>query len=479
MLQGDDILMEATELKDEAPPPDPETVFLHREDPDWIEHVVQLLHEGESEKLAKFLVELFPSDIAHLIGALEFEDGQLLFERLDLEEQGAVLYELDEELRKRYFRSVLSPAAIAGIIVETPSDEAREILAELELERVSQILSQLPHNERVKVTELLSYPENSAGALMAKEFVAVQENDTVQKAISRLRRTSHDADDIYMIYVVDDEGRYKGHASLKNLILARPQSKVKRIMEEELLPIPALTDQEEVAKFFTRYDFIAAPVVDTRGVMLGRITVDDVLEVVQEEASEDILRMGGLSGEETLTTPILRSAARRAVWLIINLGTAFLAASVVRLFEQTLEKAITLAAFLPIVAGMGGNAAAQSMALVIRNIALGELTDQNAVRTLRREILIGLMNGASLGALTFFIVWFLTGSPPLATIILAALIINLLVASCSGALIPMILRAVRIDPALGSNIIVTTFTDTAGFFAVLGLAYVALQSGWL
>jgi len=465
------------EPESEAPEPRPDDVFLRREEQEWKEHVRSLLRDEKIEELRAFLHELYASDIAHLIESLEFEEGQAVFAYLPVEEQGAVLYELDEELRERYLKEVLEPESLARILVEQPSDQAADLLEELKLHEVSEVLSQLPHEDRTRVTELLSYPENTAGAIMAKEFVSVQETETVKKAIATLRRQSKDADDIYVVYVVDSEGRYKGHVSLKKLILARPQTRVKRIMEEELLAIPVLTDQEEVANFFTRYDFIAAPVVDDRGVMVGRITVDDVLEVMQEEASEDILRMGGVSGEETLSTPLLRSSLMRASWLVLNLGTAFLSAGVVSLFEGTIQQVVSLAVFLPIVAGMGGNAASQTMALVIRNIALGELTPGKTRKTLRRESLIGLINGVVIGLVCSVFVYLYVRDAELTAIIFTSLLFNLVVAASAGTLVPIFLRRIKVDPAVASSIFVTTFTDTIGFFVLLGLAYLGLQAG--
>ncbi|MBX7058829.1 MAG: magnesium transporter [Leptospirales bacterium] len=467
------------EVQQAQPETDPELVFLHRDEQDWKDHVLQLFHDGAREELRRYFDELYPADIAHLIEGLAYEEGAGLLSLLDAESQGRVLSEIDPDLRDRLLRESMDNDALSGVLLTLPSDIAAELLQSFKQERVSEILSRMPHQERLQITELLSYPENTAGAIMEKEFLAVEENDTIKKAIARLRKVARDGDEIYTVFVVDDQGRYCGHLSLKQLILARPQQRVKRIMQTELSAIPALTDQEEVARFFTRYDFISAPVIDNRGVMLGRITADDVLEVVEEEASEDILRMGGLSGEETLSTPLWRSSLRRVGWLVVNLATAVLAASVVALFEQTLQKVITLAAFLPIVAGMGGNAAGQTMALIIRNIALGEITQQNALRTLRREAVIGLLNGLSVGLVVAMVVLLYSGVWILAAIMFTAILCNMLVAAAAGAAAPMALRRLKIDPAVASNIIVTTFTDTAGFLAVLGLSYLALRSGWI
>lgn len=465
-----------------APPapesqPDPEDVSRNREGQDWKEHVLTLLREERNTELVAFLNDLYASDVAHLLERLDFHDGRQIFLLLDPEYQGEILHEVEDNLRERYLEDILEPDRVAKILLEQASDEAADLLEEIDIEVVSEILSHVPHEDRVKVTELLSYPDNTAGGIMAKEFVAVREDETVKKAINSLRKMSKETDEIHNVYVVDKLGRYKGHVRLDKLILAKPQTKVKRIMKEELLPIPVLTDQEEVAQFFTRYDFITAPVIDEQGVLVGRITVDDVLEVIEEEATEDIQRMGGVSGEETLTTPFFRSSLQRIVWLGLNLATAFLSAAVIGLFETTIEKKVILSALMPIVAGMGGNAGAQSMALVIRNIALGELTRGNTRRTLRRESLIGLMNGLSIGTLTGIAVALFTGEAALGGVIFLALLFNLVVAATSGTLVPLFLRRINIDPAIGSSILVTTCTDVMGFLTFLGFALLALGQG--
>lgn len=472
--------MESEELNIALSPesqPDPDAVSRNRDGQDWKEHVLTMLREGRSDDLVAFLLDLYASDVAHLLERLDFHDGRQIFLLLDAEHQGEVLHEIDDDLRERYLEDILEPDRVAKIIIEQASDEAADLLDEIDIEVVSEILSHVPHEERIKVTELLGYPENTAGGIMAKEFVAVRIDETVKKAINSLRKMSKETDEIHNIYVVDKLGRYKGHVRLDKLILARPQTKVKRIMETELLPIPVLTDQEDVALFFTRYDFITAPVVDETGVLVGRITVDDVLEVIEEEATEDIQRMGGVSGEETLTSPLLRSSLQRIVWLSLNLVTAFLSAAVIGLFETTIEKKVILAALMPIVAGMGGNAGSQSMALVIRNIALGELSGDNTARTLRRESLIGLINGLSIGTLTGLAVYALTGEFALGVVIFLALLFNLVVAATSGTLVPLLLRRINIDPAIGSSILVTTCTDVLGFLAFLSFAFLAISQG--
>lgn len=467
---------EETELQEITP----ETVPFSRGD--WKPHAVELLREKKFDELKPYLRELYAADISDFLGELDPEEALAVFLELDRQIQGEVLLELEERERQEILR-LIDPRGIARIIKEMQSDQARDLVAALPRAALSQVLNRLPLEERIAITELLSYPDNTAGAIMAKEFVAVREKDTVQKAIQTIRSISRETDDIYTVYVLDDEGRYKGNINLQKLILTSPRVRVKRLVETDLVAVPLEMDQEEVANLFTKYNMISAPVVDSDGIMLGRITVDDILTVVREEASEDILRLGGVSADETLSTPLHISSSRRMLWLGVNLLTAFLAASVVRMFQGTIEKLVLLASLMPIVAGMGGNGASQTMAVIIRSIALGDLTPSKAGRAFFREGLLGVLNGAALGVVTGLAVYFVTDDQKtavmIAPIITAAMLVNMIVAAVSGTAVPLILRRLNIDPAIASSIFVTTFTDIMGFFTLLGLAWIALtyQSG--
>lgn len=465
---------EETEVQEIAP----ETVPFSRGD--WKPHAVELLREKKFDELKPYLRELYAADISDFLGELDPEEALAVFKELEAQIQGEVLLELEERERQEILR-LMEPRRIARIIKEMQSDQARDLVAALPRVSLSQVLNRLPLEERIVITELLSYPENTAGSIMAKEFVAVQDKDTVQKAIQTIRSISRETDDIYTVYVLDEEGRYRGHISLQKLILTSPRARLKKLIEEDLVAVPVDMDQEEVANLFTKYNMISAPVVDSDGLMLGRITVDDILTVVREEASEDILRLGGVSADETLSTPLHISSGRRMLWLAVNLITAFLAASVVRMFQGTIEKLVLLASLMPIVAGMGGNGASQTMAVIIRSIALGDLTPARAGKAFFREAFIGLSNGTALGLVTGLAVYFLTDDNHtallVAPIITAAMLINMIVAAVAGTGVPLILKRFQIDPAIASSIFVTTFTDVMGFFSLLGLAWLALSYG--
>lgn len=458
-----------------ARPRDTDLLSFTRNDPEWEDHLKSLLAMEDDSELRRFVAELYPSDIAHLVERLAFHDSARIFHLLDDETKGLLLVELDDSIKERFLED-LSHEELARIVGEQESDTAADLLGEIADEDRGHVLSHLHPDDRFEVSELLSYPEGTAGSIMAREFVSVVETETVKQAIASVRRISKETDDIYNVFVVDQAGRYRGHISLRKLILARPSTRIKKIMEQELLGIPVAMDVEEVANSFTRYDFITAPVVDERGVLVGRITADDVMQVMQEEASEDFLRMGGVSSEETIKTPVFRAALVRVLWLTMNLATAFLAASVVRLFETTIEKVVILASLMPVVAGMGGNAATQTMAFIIRNLALGEISRRGSRSVILREATIGLVNGGVLGLVAGTSVFLMTGTPLLALLVTTAMFGNMTIAAVMGSIVPIILQKLKIDPAIGSSIFVTTCTDVGGFFLLLGLARLVLPA---
>lgn len=436
---------------------------------EWREYLLNLLNENEVEKIKSILTELYDSDIAFFIEKIDEENAIKILDCLDLERQGKVIVELDSHIRNQIINQ-LSPERIKSIVQELESDLQADILNALEEDIKSKVLALLEPQERFDVTELLKYPEGTAGSIMSKEFVSVPEDATVTQAINVLRKVSKETDDIYTVFVVDKNGRYKGRIPLKKLILSKPKTKIKKIMDTELLAIPIDMDVEEVANFFTRYDFISAPVVDDKEVLVGRITADDILEVIQEESTEDILRLGGVSEEETIETPFQLAAWRRTYWLVINLATAFLAASVVKLFEDNIQKVVTLASFLPIVAGMGGNAASQTMSFIIRNIALGEIKEKGEKRFILRSLFLGIATGISLSIISMLTIYIFTNHLWLTIIMGIAMLGNLMNAAVSGSIIPIVLKRFNIDPAIASSIFITTLTDIGGFFLVLSLA---------
>jgi magnesium transporter len=310
---------------------------------------------------------------------------------------------------------------------------------------------------------------------MTPEATSLTEDYTVEQAIDELRRLSQEAETLYYVYVVDAGGHLIGVLSMRDLILAHPQRHLSDILIKDVRSVNARLDREEVARLMSRYDYLALPVVDDENRLLGIITVDDVIDVIHEEATEDIQRMVGASGDERVDSPWLYSLRKRLPWLEVNLGTAFLAAAVVGVFEGIIARITALAVFLPVVAGQGGNTGAQALAVVIRALALGEVSGRAAWRVIRRELLLGLASGIVVGLTTSAVAYLWVRSPMIGVVIGSAMVVNMTLATVAGAAIPLGLRALRLDPAQSSSIILTTVTDVVGFGAFLGLATLLLK----
>jgi magnesium transporter len=355
-----------------------------------------------------------------------------------------------------------------------PPDHVVEVVEELPKEQADKILDLMEEEKSEEVQELLEYPENTAGRLMSREFVAVHENTTVAQAIEHIRKAAT-GDDAFYLYVVDDHDHLVGLVPLHRLLTADPALPVQAIRKEEVESVGADTDQEEVARLVQRYNVIEVPVVDGNHRLLGTISVDDVIDVIHEEATEDIQRLGGVAGDETLLDPPEAVFAKRLVWRLVNLGTAVLAASVIGVFETSIQALATLAIFMPIVASMGGIGTTQTATVVIRGIALGEMTAGVLRRVLWKEVWLAFMTGLANGLVLALIAYLWKGSWLLAVILGVALVFNMVVAAVVGTLVPIALKTFRVDPAIASSVIITTFTDVFGFFSFLGLATLLIR----
>ncbi|PJZ65105.1 magnesium transporter [Leptospira wolffii] len=441
---------------------------------DWMEFFSEKIEKKDTEFLLAFTSANHPADIAEVLERLDIEDAFYVFKLCDSEQQSMILVEFDEELQADLI-SRLNMKEISPIVENLETDEVTNLISEIPKEKAEEILNSLDKEDSSQIRKQLNFREYTAGRLMTTEFAAAFEFDTVRKAIIKLRRVAKETDDIYLLYVTDAENHLTGFIKLKDLFLAPLNQKVSRLVKEEVFSIHYDTDQEEVARMFRKYDLVSAAVVDDLNRIIGRITVDDILDIVQEEASEDILRMGGVSEEERLNTSVWDSIRRRLVWLFVNLGTATIASTTVSFFEDTIHNVVFLAALMPIVAGMGGNAGTQAITVVVRNIATGDLNSANWLVAFRKESLIGIINGLTLGSITGLAVYFFWGKPALAIVIFLAMLANLILAAIVGACIPMALKVLRIDPAIASSIFVTMTTDTFGFFCFLGLATLFLQ----
>jgi magnesium transporter len=321
----------------------------------------------------------------------------------------------------------------------------------------------------------MEHGEDTAGGIMTPEFVALRKDMTAQESIDLLREKAPGAETIYYVFIVNRDDQLVGVISLRDLIIGQPSRLVEELMNPSVIYVDADTDQEEVARIMSRYDLLALPVVDHEHHLLGVVTIDDVVDVIEEEASEDIYRLGGVIREERLDSPAIESIKNRLPWMAFNLGTAFLAAGVVSLFQDSISRVVILAAFMPIVAGMGGNMGTQTLTVTTRGIALGQLEFREGIRVVVRQVGIGITIGAVTGLLAGLVAYLARGNPYLGLVLFLAMTVNMGVAGLAGAGIPIVLRLLRQDPALGSGVIVTTFTDIFGFLAFLGLATTMLR----
>jgi magnesium transporter len=441
-----------------------------------LESVRRLLRMGATPNLLNLLQKQHPADLAQIFSELPERDRHATFNVL-VERNGKLAMETLSELgpeRGAELLAVRSAEDIARLVQEIPSDDAAVLIDRLPEELSTVVLNMIRPKPGGGVTELLEYEEQTAGRLMNPNVFALAEDLTAGEAITALQ-TARDVEMVFYLYVVDERRHLVGVVSLRRLLLVAPDTPLKRIMTTDVYSARVDTDQEEVARQVASYNLLAIPVVDAENKLVGNITVDDVIDIIKDEATEDVLRLAGVSKDDGVDTPPRESLRKRLPWLIVNLGTAFLAASVVGLFKGTIEKVVMLAVFQPIVAGMGGNAATQTLAVIVRGIALGELTWANARHALIKEGLVGLGNGVVNGIIGGVVVGLFTHDWMLGLILGMAMVINMFVAATAGTLIPLGLRALKVDPALASSVFITTLTDVFGFLSFLGLATIFIQ----
>jgi magnesium transporter len=386
-----------------------------------------------------------------------------------------VISNLPQDVQVRLFES-MQLSRLSGIVGEMFSDDVADVLGHVSSARLREIMNGMSAEEARQISDLLKYPEDTAGGIMQTEVISVSEDLTLVQALEVLRREEENLPNgIFYIYVTDAEGRLRGVLRVRDLLFRSSDLTIRDIMVPEVRAVSVHADQEEIARLFRAYAFSAIPVVDDFQRLRGVVTADDVLDIMEEEATEDMQRMVGLSGEETAETHWLRSVRNRLPWLCVNLATAFLAGWVVSLFEATIAKYAVLAVFLPIIAGQGGNAGTQTLTVIVRSIALGEIPDTHHRAILIKEILVGLLNGLAIGIVVGGISWLWKREFVLGLIAFAAMTLNMIAAGIAGVLIPFGLKALRIDPALASAIMLTTVTDVVGFFLFLGLAALVLS----
>ncbi len=440
------------------------------------EKVRQLLAAGDVNRVREYLAEFHPSDLADLVESLDEEQRAEVLRALPDEVASETLAEMEEAEHPEELL-LADPERIAELVQELSDDDAADLIGELPPEKQQEVLAQLPVKDAGDLRELLAYDEESAGGVMTTEVVAVRESATVEEAIEEIRRQAAAGEDFYTVFVVDDLGRLRGTVSLQDLILSAPDRPIVEIVEPVVASVPVTMDQEEVARVMSRYNLVSVPVVDPLGRLVGRITFDDVMDIVEAETTEDILRFSGASADEPVRGGVSEAIRRRLPWLFVNLGTAFVAASVVYLFKETVDRLVLLAVFMPIVAGMGGNAGTQALAVTVRRLALSS-ERAGALRVVMKEILVGLINGAAIGVAVAVVGALMPGGTPvLGLVVMLAMWANLIVAGFAGAFVPVLLERLGVDPAVASSVFVTTFTDLCGFFFLLGLGSRILLRG--
>ncbi len=431
---------------------------------------LKLAISGDNELLKVTLAEYHASEIAILFESITKEDRQRIINLLDVETASEVISEMHEEAHPEELLLQLHPDKRTEIVEELDYDDATDIISQLEEHEQKEILEDLSDDDASSIRNLLNYDEETAGGLMNTEVIRVNINLTKKDAIEEIIRQSEEIEEFYTVNVVDDDLIFKGIVSLKDIIKAKGNAKIVDMVNTDVVFVKADTDQEEVAKLISQYNLTSIPVVDDDMRLLGRVTFDDVIDVLENENTEDILKISGVSEDEELSGNWIEAVKSRLPWLIINLGTAFLASAVVRHYDYVTSQLSILSAYMVIIAGMGGNAATQALAVTVRRISLNDLTDSQAYRTVLKEFTVGLINGAVTGLIVFLFAYFFDENGKLGLVIFLAMTGNLLIAGITGSGIPLVLKRVGIDPAIASSIIITTFTDVFGFLLLLGLA---------
>ena len=420
------------------------------------------------EELEEKIEDIHPADVLDLLHDNE-DDFFKILKRLPDWFIAAILEEEDDEEKYEILKK-FSENKQKKILGEMSSDELTDLVGVLDEEEIKDVLKKINEEDRKDVYKLLSYEPDTAGGIMATEFVSIRENKTIEKTLKYLQKEAPDAESAYYLYVINKENVLKGVVSFRDIVCNDFDTKISEITNTNVISVPYYMDQEEVASKFEKYGFMTMPVVDENNEILGIVTVDDIVEVMQEETTEDIHRLGGVDEEEKVDGSLRDSVKSRLPWLIVNLITAILAASVVGAFEGTISQVVTLATFMPIVAGMGGNAGTQSLTIVVRGIALGELDKDNGMRIFIKELLVGLVTGIVIGAIIAVLGFIWERNFVFGIVIGVAMILNMMVATMSGFIVPVILKKLKVDPALASAVFVTTVTDVLGFFFFLGLA---------
>lgn len=434
--------------------------------------VLEHLEYGRIDEIRAVASDLSPAGVAHLLEQVNPDARTQFVGILKRDMDPETLVELDDDVRDEVLEA-MEPSDIVEAARELDTDDAADILEDLPDEERREVLAALPADERAAIEEALAYPEYTAGRLMQRELVAVPSAWTVGQVIDYCREATDLPDDVYDLFVVDEQRRLLGSVALGRMLRTKRPVPILEIMDPDIPSIPVTAEQEEVAHIFRDQNLVSCPVVDPQDRLLGVIMVDDVLDVIDEEAEDDILKMGGVR-EDDVHAPVVRTARQRFWWLLVNLGTALLASAVIGQFEAELQRVVALAVLMPIVASMGGNAGTQTVTVAVRALAMGELTIANIARFVVKEIFVGGANGLIFALILGLVTWLWFHDPRIGLVIAAAMVINLVCAALAGTLIPLGLQRAGVDPAVSSTVFLTTVTDVVGFLAFLGLAAVFL-----
>ena len=459
-------------MDDTARAPGDDNESLEEVTESLLRSVLEHLEYGRIEEIRAVVHDLSPAGVAYLLEQVNPEARTQLVGILKRDLDPETLVELDADVRDEVLEA-MEPSDIVEAAHELDTDDAADILEDLPDEERREVLAALPADERAAIEETLAYPEYTAGRLMQRGLVAVPGAWTVGQVIDHCREASDLPDDVYDLFVIDEQRRLMGSVALGRMLRTKRPVPITEIMDPDIPSIPVTAEQEEVAHIFRDQNLVSCPVVDSSHRLLGVIMVDDVLDVIDEEAEDDLLKMGGVR-EDDVHAPMVRTARQRFWWLLVNLGTALLASAVIGQFEEELQKIVALAVLMPIVASMGGNAGTQTVTVAVRALAMGELTIANITRFVVKEAFVGGANGLVFALILGVITWAWFHDPRIGLIIAAAMVINLVCAALAGTLIPLGLQRAGVDPAVSSTVFLTTVTDVVGFLAFLGLAAVFL-----
>ena len=447
--------------------------LVHRQGGPRHELVENLVHKQNLTELRRRLETLHPADVAYILEALPLHERLLVWDLVKAERDGEILLEVSDAVRESLIQT-MDNAELLAAAESLDTDEIADIAADLPQDVIQELLTTLDTQKRARLQSALAYPEDRVGALMDFDMVTIRADITLEVALRYLRRLGELPDQLDKLFVVGRDEELIGVLPLKRLLTADPEVSVATIMVEDMVVFHPEDEAQEAAQAFERYDLVMAPVVDTQGRLIGRLTVDAVVDYIRESAESDMLSMAGLKEEEDLFSTVWRAAKNRWMWLAINLITAFIASRVIGMFEGSIEKLAALAALMPIIAGIGGNSGNQTTTLIVRGLAQGQITQSNARRLIIKELGIAVLNGLVWGAAVGLFAWLLYQNLALGGVMALAMMLNLLVAALAGTFIPLLMNRMNRDPALGSSVLLTATTDSMGFFIFLGLATLLL-----